>query len=375
MKKTTLIIFLMIAAVATVQAETVFSADFGTSNNMKTNNAVNPATIAGILNAGTQTGSWSGYQENFTQPVAIGTIANAGGTDGGFEFRLTSGNGQGSGLLGTIQANFTEILDFSTDAATISWDWYRVENYLSVRGEAYAYDSDGNLVYGLQMRNSLYFETIDGVNFTSTGIACDNSSTGFGADGFNPAGLQCVSLEFSPSGVLINGTVSSALSLSYDQIATMTFGLKAEAGWKFGNITDNILAAGTPVAPEVFFRGAVLGQWTFDDDSSSATLLQSSSPSAGVTLSSLAIHADVTDFGNGSIPSGDDDGMGFGGNNGEQVMFWHRANYTNTNAPVGKTTTWGVPDVEAASTLRRPTHRCHSPSRQGRCKRSRLNVS
>ena len=244
------------AAAATVQADTVFSAGFGTGNDMKVGHAVDPTTIAGILNDGTQTGSWSGYQENFTQPVAIGTIANAAGDNAGFEFRLTSGNGQGGGLSGSIQADFTKTLDFSEDTATVSWDWYRVDNHLSVRGEAYAYDASGNLVYGLQMRNSLYFETTDGVTFTDTGIACDETSTGFGADGFNPAGLQNVSLAFSSAGVLINGSVSSALTLDYDQIDYMTYGLKADAGWKFGIITDNILAAGT-VIPEPATLGLV----------------------------------------------------------------------------------------------------------------------
>ena len=120
MHKKMVITALAIVATATAQAETVFSADFGTVNNMKTNNTVLPENIAPILNAGTQIGSWSGYQENFTQPMAIGTMANAGGTDGGFEFRLTSGNGQGSGLLGTVQANFTAPLDFSAVPATVS---------------------------------------------------------------------------------------------------------------------------------------------------------------------------------------------------------------------------------------------------------------
>jgi len=255
--KKMIIACLMIAVSAAVQADTVFSADFGTANSIQTNNAVNPTTIASILNVGTSLGSWSGYQENFTQSVAIGTIANAGGTDGGFEFRLMYGNGQGDGQTGTIQADFTKTLDFSTDAATLSWDWYRVDNYISVRGEVFAYDSDDNLVYGLQMRDGLYFETIDGSAFTSTGITCANTSTGFGADGFNPAGLQSVSLAFSSDGVLINGSVSSALTLSYDQIDYMTYGIKVESGRKFGIITDNITATGTTVIPEPVTLGLV----------------------------------------------------------------------------------------------------------------------
>ncbi|MBT6406982.1 MAG: hypothetical protein HOK06_05205, partial [Rhodospirillaceae bacterium] len=96
-----------------------------------------------------------------------------------------------------------------------------------------------------------------------------------------------------------------------------------------------------------YLRTGVLGQWTFDGGSTSAQRLQSSSPAAGVSLSSLAINPDVTDFGNGAVPSGDDAGLGFGGNTGEQVVFWHRANYTNTNAPAGKTPAWGVPGVDA----------------------------
>jgi hypothetical protein len=229
-----------------ISGTSVFSADFGTENNMKTNNAVLPATIAGILNPVTSTGSWSGYEEDFSLALAIGTIANATADNAGFEFRLTNGNSQ-NGNSGSIQADFTQTLDFSTDAATVSWDWYRVDNYASVRGEAYAYDDQGNLVYGLQMRDQLYFETIDGTNFVSTGIACDNTSTGFGADGFNTAGLQSVLLEFSSTGILINGTTSSALSLSHAQIAYMTFGIKADNSLKFGIVIDNILAFGTAV--------------------------------------------------------------------------------------------------------------------------------
>lgn len=94
-------------------------------------------------------------------------------------------------------------------------------------------------------------------------------------------------------------------------------------------------------------RGARLGQWRFDVDKISTALRQSLNPAAGVKLSSQAINPNLTDFGNGIVPSGDDDGMGFGGNNGVKVMFWQCANYTNTNAPPQKAPTWSVSGVDA----------------------------
>jgi hypothetical protein len=45
----------------------------------------------------------------------------------------------------------------------------------------------------------------------------------------------------------------------------------------------------------------------------------------------------------GVIPDTDDDGYGFGGNNGEQVMFLHRANFVHTDEPTGNYTSFGSP--------------------------------
>lgn len=246
MNKMVMIIIVLVVVVSSiVRSDVVFNADFGTANNMRTNGAVDPETIAGVLNAGTSTGSWSSYQENFTQPVAIGTIANAEESNAGFEFRLTSGDGQGGGLLGTIRANFEKTLDFSANPATICWDWYRVDNFVSVRGEVFAYNKNGSFVYGLQMRDGYYFETVDGVNFSNTGITCANTSSGSGAGEFNPGGLQSVSLEFSSEGVLINGSVISGLELDHDEIDYVTCGIRAENGLKFGIVWDNLTAEGS----------------------------------------------------------------------------------------------------------------------------------
>lgn len=86
----------------------------------------------------------------------------------------------------------------------------------------------------------------------------------------------------------------------------------------------------------------ILGSWTFNSGATTAQRLQSSGSPSGVTVSSLSINPSVADFGLGTVPSGNDDGMGFGGNQGEQTLFWHRANFFNPNTP---STTWGIPGV------------------------------
>ncbi|MCH7224626.1 hypothetical protein [Haloferula sp. A504] len=88
-----------------------------------------------------------------------------------------------------------------------------------------------------------------------------------------------------------------------------------------------------------------VADWTFDNQSSVATALESSGVATGLTISSLVVNASHTSFGVGAVPSGDDDGYGFGGNDGELVMFIHRANYFNGQG-LG-TTTWGNPNASS----------------------------
>lgn len=126
---------------------------------------------------------------------------------------------------------------------------------------------------------------------------------------------------------------------------TKTFTISLNSGVLNSIHNVNSIQLNGAIAPE-YVRSALLGQWTFNDGANSGERLQSSGAATGVTLSSLALHPEVTDFGYGGVPSGDDDGAGYGGNSGEHVLFWHRANYTNDTAPVDKVTTWGVPGVD-----------------------------
>jgi hypothetical protein len=86
---------------------------------------------------------------------------------------------------------------------------------------------------------------------------------------------------------------------------------------------------------------ALLGEWTFNTGNTTAERLASSSNAAGVTVSSLSFNESHDDFGPGVVPSGVNDGIGFGGNSGQQVMFLHRAVYFDGGAPSGKWTSHG----------------------------------
>ena len=99
-----------------------------------------------------------------------------------------------------------------------------------------------------------------------------------------------------------------------------------------------------------------VAQWTFNTGTTSAARLASSNVSAGLTVTALQMNPKADDVGVDSVPDTVNDGFGFGGNSGEQVMFFHRANYTNTNTntsttptprPEGRFTTWGGPNLAA----------------------------
>lgn len=73
-------------------------------------------------------------------------------------------------------------------------------------------------------------------------------------------------------------------------------------------------------------RADVLGTWTFNTGTTTAERLVSGNLASGVSnLSALVFNDTFDDFGPGVIPNSDNDGLGFGGNGGEQVAFVHRA--------------------------------------------------
>lgn len=86
-------------------------------------------------------------------------------------------------------------------------------------------------------------------------------------------------------------------------------------------------------------QAAVLAEWTFNDNSSLANALSSSNVDAGVsTVSGLQMNSSggfgFEFAGLNNVPNSVNDGYGFGGAGGEQVMFTHRADYFD-NAAVG----------------------------------------
>ncbi|MGB1129788.1 MAG: hypothetical protein ACPG4K_07045 [Haloferula sp.] len=124
---------------------------------------------------------------------------------------------------------------------------------------------------------------------------------------------------------------------------TKTFTISVNSGFlnSFSNI-DGLALNGTVVRDTAV---ASVADWTFDNKASVATALESSGTASGLTVSSLAVNGSHDSFGVGAVPSGDNDGYGFGGNAGENVMFIHRANYFNGQG-LG-TTTWGNPGGSA----------------------------
>lgn len=110
-------------------------------------------------------------------------------------------------------------------------------------------------------------------------------------------------------------------------------------------LTSAVLALGVSSV-----HGATLSSWTFNTGTTSTERLASSGTVSGLTVSQLVINDNHDDFGVGTVPSGDNDGFGFGGNSGEQNMFIHRANYFNPGAPEGERTTWGGPGAAGVDT-------------------------
>jgi hypothetical protein len=86
---------------------------------------------------------------------------------------------------------------------------------------------------------------------------------------------------------------------------------------------------------------AVLGEWTFNTGATTTDRMASSNNAAGVTVSNLMFNDSFEDFGPGAVPNDANDGIGFGGNSGQEVMFLHRANYFDGGAPAGKWTSFG----------------------------------
>lgn len=93
----------------------------------------------------------------------------------------------------------------------------------------------------------------------------------------------------------------------------------------------------------------VVTQWTMNSGGTTAERLASSNTAIGAAVTALNINPAVEDFGVGAVPSGDNDGMGFGGTgSGNQVIFWHRADFFNSQG-VG-TTTWSAPGFDGVDT-------------------------
>ncbi len=70
-----------------------------------------------------------------------------------------------------------------------------------------------------------------------------------------------------------------------------------------------------------------LAEWTFDDTSSEASALGTTTVASGLTVSALSLNDSFDFAGLNNVPSSVHDGYGFGGNGGAAVIFLHRANY------------------------------------------------
>jgi len=99
----------------------------------------------------------------------------------------------------------------------------------------------------------------------------------------------------------------------------------------------------------------VLGEWNFDDNTSLATALGSSSVAEGIVVSGLLFNDSFDFAGLNNIPNSAHDGFGFGGNLSQQVAFLHRANYFDTSAvpsprpTVNDFTSFGAGDEQGTS--------------------------
>ncbi len=88
-------------------------------------------------------------------------------------------------------------------------------------------------------------------------------------------------------------------------------------------VQGNIKATGTIAVPII----REIARWTFDSGTTSAQRLAASNFSQASPVSALGFNTSFTDFGLGVVPSGANDGFGFGGNSGDNVIFLKRANY------------------------------------------------
>jgi autotransporter-associated beta strand protein len=94
-------------------------------------------------------------------------------------------------------------------------------------------------------------------------------------------------------------------------------------------VQGNIKASGTVAVP----LGEEIAAWTFNTGSTSAARRAASGVAPGASVSALSFNASFTDVGPGAVPGGAHDGIGFGGNSGDSVLFLKRANY-NDDSPV-----------------------------------------
>lgn len=105
----------------------------------------------------------------------------------------------------------------------------------------------------------------------------------------------------------------------------------------------------------------VLGRWTFDNTGTGtqsarlASAFASSNVVPGLSLSQVRISSSFDFAGFSNVPGSVNDGYGFGGNAGQQVLFLRRANYDNnspspTPRPTSRTTTWGPADGTGIAT-------------------------
>lgn len=85
---------------------------------------------------------------------------------------------------------------------------------------------------------------------------------------------------------------------------------------------------------------AVIGSYTFDDNTGATQFLignldDPTNVATGAGLSELGVNPSIGYAGGNNVPPSGPDGFGFGGNLGEQVMFWRRA-------ANGQSSLWGT---------------------------------
>lgn len=124
------------------------------------------------------------------------------------------------------------------------------------------------------------------------------------------------------------------------------------------NFSGNFVEDVTTVIPPV---STALGRWTFDHTGSGsqaarlASALGSSDVASGLSLSPLSVNASFDFAGFNNLPNSVNDGYGFGGNAGQQVLFISRADYDNNSPspnprPESRATTWGPANGTGIST-------------------------